>query len=137
VPTQSRYREAELEVHVPVANSGPSVARREIDPLMAELPEVADDVRLLVSELVTNSIRHGGCDPDATVDVRLVSTGTSLRIEVCDPGNGFEPEVVPRPDEEGGWGLFLVDALTDRWGVHRGVQSCVWAEMDLGQRRTA
>ena len=86
------------------------------------------DVKLLVSELVTNSVKYGGHGP-----VRLdVSTGPDkLRAEVIDQGKGFTPE--KRSDdlhEVGGWGLPLVENLADRWGTFEG-STHVWFEIDL------
>ncbi|MDQ3586976.1 MAG: ATP-binding protein [Actinomycetota bacterium] len=88
-----------------------------------------DTVRLLVTELVTNSVRH----TDATaVELRVHVTEPRVRLEVSDPGSGFEfEERTPGQSPEGGWGLYLVDRLADRWGVTNaeGV-SRVWAELD-------
>ena len=90
-----------------------------------------DDVRLLVSELVTNSVRHsdGGSGGIVGLDVRV--DPERLRVEVTDPGDGFEPR--PRSDSldvEGGWGLYLVDTLSTRWGVARAKGTNVWFEID-------
>jgi hypothetical protein len=56
-----------------------------------------------------------------------------LRIEVSDSGPGFDP-VSTRPDpggnDPGGWGLWLVDQLTDRWGVDLSHSARVWMEFD-------
>jgi len=85
------------------------------------------DVRLLVSELVTNAVRHA--DGEA---VRLVValTGSRLRIEVHDPGSGFE--LKPPSDDPlraSGWGLVLVEELADRWGIDHDPRTRVWFEM--------
>jgi len=63
---------------------------------------------------------------------------TALRIEVADAGEGFVPK--PRDldrSRPGGWGLYLVDQLADRWGVRRDNLSRVWFEVDYGPRGTA
>jgi anti-sigma regulatory factor (Ser/Thr protein kinase) len=94
-----------------------------------------DDIRLLASELVTNSVRHSGA---AGVLVRLdvESHGRTTRVEVSDGGRGFEPRARdPRPradahDEVGGWGLHLVDRIAARWGVQTGRRTRVWFELD-------
>ena len=56
-----------------------------------------------------------------------------VRVEVGDPGEGFEPPSHQPTDlaEEGGWGLYLVDRLADRWGVSKDRGTMVWLEMDL------
>lgn len=87
------------------------------------------ELRLLVTELLTNSVRHGGCDDWITLDVEIYAN--AVRAVVTDRGDGFEPEPAPRPhlDRPGGWGLCLVDRLADRWGVDRGRGTSVWFEM--------
>lgn len=106
------------------------MARRALSRFRGDLDtEVLDTVQLLVTELVTNSIRHA----DATaVDLRVHVTRPRVRLEVSDRGPGFEFERrAPDQSPEGGWGLYLVDRLADRWGVSNadGV-SRVWAELD-------
>lgn len=107
-------------------------ARRALAAVSDHLPpRRLEDARLLVSELVTNAIRHAGLD-DGDVIRLVVSTGRrALRVEVCDPGRGFEigdPE--PDPGHPAGWGLYLVRELSDRWGVERNAQTRVWFELD-------
>lgn len=90
-----------------------------------------DVVRLLVSELVTNSIRHSGV-PDGRIRVRARISGAKLRVDVVDGGRGAVPPVAggirPAPGASSGWGLYLVDALTERWGHGNGAY---WFELDL------
>ncbi|HEX8647756.1 MAG TPA: ATP-binding protein, partial [Thermoleophilaceae bacterium] len=77
-----------------------------------------DDIRLLVSELVTNSVRHSGATRGASVRLTVASRGHSVRVEVIDAGRGFEPRPRTKPhDEAGGWGLHLVQQIASRWGV--------------------
>ncbi|HYX79934.1 MAG TPA: ATP-binding protein, partial [Actinomycetota bacterium] len=94
-------------------------------------PDVADDVRLLVSELVTNAVRHGPGEPSGPIHIRLDVEPRVVRVEVVDPGEGFVPrERDPRDDALGGWGLFLVSKLADRWGVESEPSTRVWFELD-------
>ena len=92
------------------------------------------DASLCVSELVTNAVLHAdiGEDAELRLDVRLDPDG-GLRVEVRDTGRGFSP---PEPADggDGGWGLFLVDRLSERWGVTSGDGTCVWFEMSLAQQ---
>ena len=90
-----------------------------------------DDIRLLVSELVTNSVRHSGATVGASVRLTVATRGPSVRVEVIDAGRGFDPRPRTKPeDEAGGWGLHLVDRIASRWGVTRTRGSRVWFEID-------
>ena len=103
-----------------------------------ELPEgTLDDLRLLVSELVTNAIRHGGADEGSVFSLRLLLDPLRIRVEVTDAGPGFDRRT-PAPRSDGGWGLVFVDRLADRWGVDHNGTTKVWFEIDLpeqGRRR--
>ena len=91
---------------------------------------LTDSLRLVVSEVVTNSIRHGLSGGDGYVDLVLRVEGDRLRLEVVDDGPGFAPDPSPgRPDEPGGWGLYVVDSLADLWGVDDSEGTRVWLEM--------
>ncbi|HXF73537.1 MAG TPA: ATP-binding protein [Actinomycetota bacterium] len=111
-------------------------ARRALASLADELPDpVLDDLRLLVSELVGNSVRHARVGPDASLCVRVEVADRSVRVEVTDPGPGFEAPGGDRPAVgASGWGLRLVDRIADRWGVDPGPPSRVWLEIDLARR---
>src|SRR5215208_1883056 len=95
------------------------------------------DVALLVSELVTNSVRHGGAGEDHRLELAALREGERLRVEVTDWGPGFDRDARPRrpTDEVGGWGLVLVERLADRWGVeHDGDATVVWFEVSMPER---
>src|SRR3954452_11905753 len=95
------------------------------------------DIALLVSELVTNSVRHGGAGEDARRELAALREGQRLRVEVTDWGPGFTRDARPsRPaDPVGGWGLVLVERLADRWGVERdGDATVVWFELSMPER---
>ena len=115
----------------PVVEAIPE-ARRAIEGLADELsPRALGDARLLVSELVTNSIRHGDLREGQRVLLRARVDGAIVRIEVENPGRGFE--LRPRsPDQEraSGWGLVLVGRLADRWGIENDGSTRVWFEID-------
>jgi anti-sigma regulatory factor (Ser/Thr protein kinase) len=104
--------------------TGPAAAawaRHALIPLDERIePVVMEDVRLLVSELVTNSVRHARMPETDHVELDVTLADDTLHVQVADTGPGFEPR---RRDAEttkpGGWGLFLVEKLSDRWGVAR------------------
>jgi anti-sigma regulatory factor (Ser/Thr protein kinase) len=89
------------------------------------------DVRLLVNELVTNSIRHSGISK-GRIRIRARVAGDALHVEVVDGGRGAPHPIAggirPGPQASSGWGLFLVDALAQRWGHGNGG---FWFELGL------
>jgi anti-sigma regulatory factor (Ser/Thr protein kinase) len=88
------------------------------------------DLRLVISEVITNAVRHGG---SGDVVVGVMPKEGYLCVQVTDTGDGFAPR--PRalePDDDGGFGLFLVERLTRRWGLTRENQNTrVWFEFDF------
>jgi len=110
-------------------------ARHAIDELADQenLPRV-DDLRLLVSELVTNSVLHGGAGPDDRVQLHVERPDHSVRVEVCDSGQSWSETMrstsLDSDQPAGGWGLMLVRAIADRWGVCAGERTCVWFELN-------
>jgi anti-sigma regulatory factor (Ser/Thr protein kinase) len=113
-----------------------TAARLALTDLDDELDaSVAFDVRLLVSELVTNSVQHAQVAEDDSIVLVLSISPEKVRVEVRDDGPGFEPPATPPPDSaDKGWGLFLVEQLADAWGVGEGGKG-VWFEIgrDHGQ----
>jgi anti-sigma regulatory factor (Ser/Thr protein kinase) len=94
------------------------------------------DLRLVISEVITNAVRHGG---DGDMVVAVTPKRDFLCVQVTDTGDGFAPR--PRayePDEDGGFGLFLVERLTRRWGLTReNSNTRVWFEFDFADSRQA
>lgn len=107
-------------------------ARRAVEQFAAQ-QQVAqvDDLRLLVSELVTNSVRHARRPVETPIRLQLRHCRRALRVEIHDGGEPWKPQPRQRAvDEPGGWGLVLVDQLADRWGVCCQDGVCVWFELD-------
>ena len=101
-------------------------------------PRVMEDVRLLVSELVTNSVRHADMPAPGMVKLDVSLDRRKIHVEVRDSGSGFEPRARREGQSKGGgWGLYLVERLADRWGVMRNTFTRVWFEIDLGRRSRA
>jgi anti-sigma regulatory factor (Ser/Thr protein kinase) len=119
----------------PPADDAPAQARAALevfDQILA--PEVLEDLQLVVSELVTNSVKFG---PKRSITLSLqIEAHGRVRGEVIDQGDGERAKVVmqPEPSLEGGWGLHLVDRVARNWGVHEG-STHVWFE--IGPQRVA
>jgi anti-sigma regulatory factor (Ser/Thr protein kinase) len=95
---------------------------------------VVDDALIVVSELVTNAVRHAGDESD-TLELELARSGDHLRVALSD-GSTASPS--PRSAShvaEDGRGMAILAALSDRWGIepHNGGKQ-VWWEVDLSAR---
>ncbi|MFE3742769.1 ATP-binding protein [Streptomyces sp. NPDC059134] len=89
----------------------------------------ADDLQLVVSELVTNAVRYG-TEPGDSVLVVLAVTGTRVRVEVRDPVRRRPRFRVASQERDRGRGLIIVEALAECWGVaDRPFGKAVWAEV--------
>ena len=117
----------------PCTSRAPSAARGVLDEL--DLPlrdDVMDDLRLVVSELVTNAVLHSRPGPEARVGMTIDATADRVRLEVVDQGTSFvEGGGHPAASDDHGWGLLIVERLVSRWGVLRGPGTTVWAELAL------
>ena len=118
-------------IEMTLAPEPASVAQARRAVLQA-LPALGADrestVQLLISELVTNALRHSGCEQPVHLNASWNST---VRVEVIDHGDGFAPVARSRPLEEpGGYGLLLVGSLADRWGVETDAHTTVWFELN-------
>ena len=122
------------EVAIPLGAQAAGVARSVIARWLADLvaPSVLETALLLVSELVSNSVRHSGVPEGEDLVVRAQLWADGFRLEVEDPGrNGV---IAPQPPDllrPGGMGLRLVQTLSDRWGLERVAAggTRVWAQI--------
>jgi serine/threonine-protein kinase RsbW len=121
-----------VERKFPVKPESAAEARHALDDLSGELPDGRmRDVRLMVSELVTNAVRHANLASGDVIDLVVELADQTLRVEVHDPGGGFIPSAPsPDPARPSGWGLYLVAELADRWGVDSDHATLVWFELD-------
>lgn len=132
VPIHERRPKPVLRMPLGSDMHAPSAARHAIGDLRAELGEARYQVcQLLVSELVTNVVRHTPKGRSlAAADMRVRLYSDRVRVEVRDDGPGFRPRPrTPDQDTGSGWGLHLVGELADAWGTEPGVQNCVWFEI--------
>ncbi|HEX6745368.1 MAG TPA: ATP-binding protein [Solirubrobacteraceae bacterium] len=115
--------------------TAPRRARHEItEHLNGELgSERTQDAVLLVGELVTNSVLHAAAGAAHEIVLELIIGLDDVRVVVTDGGSPTVPMIRPlNPSRPGGRGLFLVDTLSDRWGMTRegNRETRVWFEMD-------
>lgn len=139
-------RSGVVRTRVPATSDATWLVRRSLDELGHALDDdLLYELRLLATELVTNSLRHGGLEPDDSIGIDVEVTATRTRVEVSDNGRGFvaaRGEIAERQDDDSqpygsGWGLRLVERLSDRWGVDRGDSTKLWFEIDTHAGRRA
>ena len=118
---------------LPHTNDAPAKARSALSRhLPADLDaSIGATLRLLVSELVTNSVRHSGTTADGDVAMDVTFDGAIVRVAVRDPGGGFERTSTEPRGADGGYGLFLVEKMAARWGIEGNGETCVWFELDV------
>ena len=124
----------EIDLSLPAAPAAAREARRALADSELVEPEQEHTLLLLVSELVANSVRHAGLSPQERIRLRCRCDADVAHVEVCDPGRAA---CLPRRREAavhdrvtGGFGLNVVDAMADRWGVdRRAAETCVWFEL--------
>lgn len=107
-------------------------ARRWLDERIRDRlpPNRVDDACLAVSEVVTNAVRHSGAR-QAPVEIRVRAHDRTVRVEVQDAGPGFEPGRLGPPDpvRGSGYGLQILERVTDRWGLSGRSPTTVWFEL--------
>jgi len=114
-------------------HEAPAAARTAVNSILPR--RRVDDLLLLVSELVTNSVRHAGMGADDTIEVVVEISGAVVKVEVTDRGPGFTGQAGrPSLDDPSGWGLHLVELLSDAWGVELGPPTVTWFEIELQPR---
>jgi serine/threonine-protein kinase RsbW len=121
---------ASVSLELPATSHAPARARQAVRQAADETGVGTDDrwrVEMIITELVTNAVKHG---PGGPVEVEIQAGGSGMRGEVADPGPGIRHNTLDRrrATEEGGRGLFLVDALSDSWGLSDD-RSRVWFEV--------
>jgi len=120
-----------VQIHeqLPKDPQSASCARRVLERLEGRVdPLTLANAQLLVTELVANAVEHVQREGDLVLDVSM--DGDCLRVDVIDPGPGFEPHP-RRPDspQASGWGLHFVEQLADRWAVELDGGAHVWFEL--------
>ncbi|HYB46788.1 MAG TPA: ATP-binding protein [Streptosporangiaceae bacterium] len=130
-PCATQRARLNLRVTLPTGDGAVRLARRVTHDVLARwrLTRMEDTAVLLVSELVTNAVRHARDTHAIALDLEIGATW--LRIEVQDADPRWPKPRTPGRLDESGFGLVLVDALAGNWGVREtATGKAVWAELD-------
>jgi len=124
---------------LPAVPDAVAAARALVDDVAADLPlDLRDDAALLVSEVMSNAVRHGGATATLTAWIR----DGFLTVEVHDDGAGRPamPSGALDPTETSGRGLLILDRLAAEWGVEddrRGSGKTVWFRLAVDEHTTS
>ena len=126
----------QVSLEIPAEAEAVAIARDLVVGAVVEATKAErriDDLRLLTSEIVTNALRHAGLKAEDSIALAVEASPDRVRVDVADPGPGFDPDSLeePMPGQGAGLGLFLVKKLADRWGVRRNHLTHVWFELIL------
>jgi anti-sigma regulatory factor (Ser/Thr protein kinase) len=123
-----------IEARLALDVQAPGAARRVVADCLGDrvVSSVLDNAQLLMSELVTNSVRHSGMPAGAELLISVALTPGMVRLDVEDPGRGGTiAPYLPDSKTGGGFGLNLVQLLSERWGMERVAEggTRVWAQL--------
>ena len=124
--------DAALNIELARDVRAPAIARTAVgERLLASGVDgsLGQTIVLLVSEVVSNAVRHSSASPDSAIALQAVVSEQAVRVAVTDAGAGFTPR--PRdPERIGeGYGLYLLEKAASSWGVERGGGTTVWFEL--------
>ena len=125
----------QMTLTLPAAGRAAGQARQATRDALAawRVAHLEDTAVLIVSELVTNAVRHARTGP-LVLALRLEGAGAWLRIEVHDADARVPRQRAPDGLDESGFGLLLIEALAGKWGVRQTASGkAVWAELDARQ----
>jgi anti-sigma regulatory factor (Ser/Thr protein kinase) len=119
---------------IPTGPRAQAEARQFVDSLVDHVPGlVLDDVRLVASELVGNSVKHAGNPPGHPIHIKLQVRPDRLRLEVVDRSI-FDPNPETSDElREVRWGLLIVDRIAEAWGRIDPPEGGIWAEFRLSR----
>lgn len=102
--------------------------RSELSPILSA--SKVTDAELMTTELVSNAIRHAGLPEGDSIGLEFSVELETVRVAVVDAGSGFASAPPATEEGIGGWGLVLIERLSDRWGVHSAHPHSVWFEIE-------
>ncbi len=114
----------EVNLTLETNKEAPRISRQKLSEIRSEIEPRYDDLALVISELVSNSVRHSG---QGTVSVSIKTKPDQVRLEVRDPGPGFDPDHLAGD----GIGLRIVGRIADAWGIKNEGECMVWVEIAL------
>jgi anti-sigma regulatory factor (Ser/Thr protein kinase) len=123
----------ELLFNIRVEAAAPFIARQKLREADVLADGMRPDLELLVTELVTNVVRHSGLGSEDSMDVSVRIERQHVWVQVRDSGRGmgrtpFDPGD-RSIDATGGYGLFLLDRIASRWGMVDRPGTTVWFEL--------
>jgi anti-sigma regulatory factor (Ser/Thr protein kinase) len=133
MPVDESHERRVEQTFAPRDPTAPAAARRLVADFGVFEGVSHYDLATIVSELVANAIRHA---PDVSGgEVRLVisATPSEVRVEVHDPGTGFDPQ--PSGTGEGGLGLVIVATIAHDWGIENDGHTVVWCSLRPSRRQ--
>jgi hypothetical protein len=121
-----------FDFEAPVAPDAPRQVRWRVRGFDAIVDGLRPDFELLLTELVSNVVRHSGLGPSDSMTIRVAASPGYVWTEVSDPGRRLPPVEVPVPKGEpveSGFGFMLIDRIATRWGTIEGPGATVWFEL--------
>lgn len=130
--TQTRSNAWRTEI--PGGTSAAGTARELLTERFGEVTpaDTLHDLHLLTTELITNAVLHARVGESERIELRVAPAEGRLRVTVTDPGADSVPTVQALdPTVPGGMGLFLVEQISQAWGVERtgAGENRVWFEL--------
>ncbi len=134
--TASSGKTSAFEQRVLTLQGGPGAARAArsaVESMRGGLsPETHANLRLLVTEIVGNAVRHGGMTRRSSIELSFEGRRDVLHVEIADSGPGFEaPTAIESSAADSGWGLHLLNRLASVWGVESRRGARVWFQLPV------
>jgi anti-sigma regulatory factor (Ser/Thr protein kinase) len=134
MPAQGR-RSSQLQLTLERTVQAPAKARAAVARRCEQLEldaSLTQSLILLVSEVVSNAVRHSSGDPAAPIELSASFGERTIRVAVTDPGQGFTPRPRDPARTHDGYGLYLLEKVSSRWGVESEGDTEVWFELPRG-----
>lgn len=130
-----------LRLLLPPDASAPRLARRALHDLPRRIDPLLPTLELVITELVTNSVQHAGLLPSDHIELAIQDGENHLRVEVLDPGRGYDDAQAGwgrvrdgdgQPGlHEDGYGFHIVSIEADRAGIQWNMGTLAWFEMTV------